>query len=112
MDNKTIIKTMQEQYSGYDKSLHSKAENPAKYGICRTKEAESYLESVLGEDYAEKAVRGHRSDGHKLTCRISARVTNERYELLQQHITADGFTTTQSFLEWLVNVYLQGKAAK
>lgn len=109
MDRKEIVRVMKEQYPGYDKFLHSKAENPSKYGICRTKEAESYLKSIFGECYAEKAVRGRRRDGHKLTCRISARMTNERYDELQRYITADGFTTTQSFLEWLVNLYIQGK---
>ena len=66
-------------FSGYDKSLDSKANNPGKYGVQRTAEAQAALDAVATARNGGLTVKQCKRSGdrHKLPHRISARFTRE-----------------------------------
>lgn len=75
-------------FSGYDKSLDSKANNPGKYGVQRTAEAQAALDAVAtarnGGLPAKQCKRS--GDRHKLPHRISARFTREQAERIKEAV--------------------------
>lgn len=87
-------------FSGYDKSLDSKANNPGKYGVQRTAEAQAALDAVAtarnGGLPAKQCKRS--GDRHKLPQRISARVSKGQLERVKNAIEVCGYRTVQSWL--------------
>lgn len=87
-------------FSGYDKSLDSKANNPGKYGVQRTAEAQAALDAVAtarnGGLTAKQCKRS--GDRHKLPHRISARFTCEQAERIKEAVKLCGYGTTQGWL--------------
>lgn len=87
-------------FSGYDKSLDSKANNPGKYGVQRTAEAQAALDAVAtarnGGLPAKQCKRS--GDRHKLPHRISARFTREQAERIKEAVKLCGYGTTQGWL--------------
>lgn len=87
-------------FSGYDKSLDSKANNPGKYGVQRTAEAQAALDAVAtarnGGLPAKQCKRS--GDRHKMPHRISARFTREQAERIKEAVKLCGYGTTQGWL--------------
>ena len=106
-----IVAAVQELYPSFDKTLLSKAERGDKYGIALRRDA---VDAVI-ERYTPGALEAHkrrRAGGHRLTCRISCRLENGEFGLLQQLIRDAGHKTTQGWLSDLVKqqikMYSQG----
>ena len=67
---------------------------------------------ALYKQFAPEILEGRRlahKERHRLTCRISARLENDDYAALQQHLKADGYATMQDLLTDLVRRYLKAK---
>ena len=81
-------------YPGADKYLVSKLENPERYGIRLTPEAERKLKALF------PSVRTRQSDRHKKRRTVTVRFTEEEYLRLQQRLR-DGETVTEFILKEL-----------
>lgn len=103
-----MVAVVRRLYPKCDKPLLSKCENGDTYGIDIRTDA---LEALYAEFAPERlaARRRKKSGGHKLTCQISARLTDAEYAALQRCIRADGYTTMQAWLTDTVRAYLKSK---
>lgn len=102
---KDMVSVVQTLYPKYDKTVQSKCENGEAYGVSLRPDALA----ALYDHFAPELARVHataKRDRHRLTCRIMARLETADYELLQQLITADGYTTTQDWLTATVRAYI------
>ncbi|MDO4175801.1 MAG: hypothetical protein Q4D42_13665 [Eubacteriales bacterium] len=103
-----MILLVKKQYPGFDKSLLSKCTNSQKYGVQLVPEAMKILLKRFGQEQTpEKPQNKRTSSGHRLSCRISARLPDADYAALQQRLKADGYKTMQAWLADMVRQYLQ-----
>lgn len=102
---KDMVAVVQGIYPKYDKTMQSKCERGGEYGIQLRPDAMEAILVKLAPDWlaAKKRKRGGR---HRLTCRISCRLEDGEYALLQQLVKADGFDTMQDWLADTVRRYL------
>lgn len=103
-----MVTVVQQLYPKYDKTMQSKCENGVAYGIDLRADALEALYSRFAPELLERR-RRRKNSGHRLTCRISARLTDGEYGLLQQRIRADGYNTMQDWLTDTVRTYLAEK---
>lgn len=106
-----MVAVVQELYPKYDKTMQSKCERGAEYGVDLRPDAMEALYHRF-DPAALEARRRNKNSGHRLTCRISCRLEDEDYKELQQHIQADGYQTIQNWLTDMVRSYLAGKEAR
>lgn len=104
---KDLADAIREVYPKFDKSLLSKVEHGLDYGICVRSDIMDALYAKFAPELLEPRKRARRG-GNLLTCRISARLTDEAYEALQQRMMADGYATTQDWLTDMVAQYIGG----
>lgn len=105
---KDMVEVVRTLYPKFDKTVQSKCENGDSYGIMLRPDAMEALYKVFEPEALERR-RRLKKERHKLTCRISARLTDSEYLLLQQHMEADGYATMQELLTDLVRKRLEGK---
>lgn len=98
---KDMVAVIKKIFPKYDKTVQSKCENGAMYGVSLRKDAVD----AICDAFAPELKNSRKNDGHKLTCRISCRLENSEYEALQRNIKADGYTTTQDWLSDVVKRY-------
>ena len=67
------IALIRKEFRGYDQSLHSKCRYPARYGIRRTEQAESIIESATPLKPIRAATRDFRRKPNKHTFWLSER---------------------------------------
>lgn len=103
---KDMVEVVRAIYPKYDKTIQSKCERGAQYGIQLRKDAMDALMYSFGALEHLDAKR-RKSGGHKRSCRISCRLDDATYEALQQRINREGYTNMQSWLEQQVIQYLQ-----
>ena len=108
ISTKDIITVAQKLYPSFDKTLLSKVSHADKYGIVLRRDA---LDALIDEfaPEAKPAVKRQRNGRHRLTRRIACRLTDEVADELQQQIQADGYKTTQDWLDDVVQQYLASK---
>ncbi|MCF8017797.1 MAG: hypothetical protein K9L62_00230 [Vallitaleaceae bacterium] len=106
---KEMVSVVREIYPKYDKTMQSKCERGYEYGIQIRKDAMDALYTQF--DPERLKVKKKKGDGHKYTCRISCRLPDEHYLLLQKHVKADGYQTMQDWLTDQVQKYLIQKGA-
>lgn len=106
---KDLADAIREVYPKFDKSLLSKVEHGLDYGICVRADIMDALYAKFAPELLEPRKRARRG-GNRLTCRISARLTNEAYGALQRQMEADGYATTQDWLTAMVIQYIGGGA--
>ena len=94
-----IVSVLREIYPGYDKTIQSKVENSDKYGISLTPAAKK----AIRQKFSPNDHHGQ----HRLTKRISARLTDSKYQDLMNAIDIDGFVTVQEWLTYIVDDYLR-----
>lgn len=99
---------VQKLYPKFDKTVQSKCENEDAYGVVLKQDAIDALYEHFAPELAERR-RAARKDRHKLTCRISARLTTDVYGSLQQQLQADGYSTVQEWLTETVQAYIEQK---
>lgn len=103
---KEMVAVVQELYPKYDKTMQSKCERGAEYGVdLRTDAMEALYRRF--NPAALAAQKRKKNSGHRLTCRISCRLEDEDYRALQQHIRADGYQTMQDWLTDTVRQYIE-----
>ena len=102
---KDIVAVVQKMYPKFDKTMLSKSEQGNKYGVTIRRDAMDALIEAFAPN--EKAtIKKRRAGGHRLTRRITCRLENEEYDLLQQVIKADGYKTTQDWLTEIVRQHI------
>lgn len=105
---KEMVAVVRELYPKYDKTMQSKCERGAEYGVDLRPDAMDALYTAFAPELLGQR-RRRKNSGHRLTCRISARLADGEYGLLQQHIRADGYATMQDWLTDIVRAYLAEK---
>lgn len=105
---KDMVAVVQELYPKYDKTMQSKCERGSEYGVDLRHDAMAALYQRF-DPGALEARRRKKSSGHRLTCRISCRLEDEDYRVLQQYIQADGYQTMQDWLTDMVRQYIRRK---
>ena len=105
---KEMVAVVQEKYPKYDKTLQSKCERGDEYGIQLRQDAMAAILAKFSPLLIQPAAT-KKGDGHKLTSRISCRLSDEEYAELQQFIKADGFDTMQAWLTHRVRNYIKRK---
>ncbi len=103
-----MVAVVQKIYPKYDKTIQSKCENGDAYGIGLRPDALNALYTAFAPE-AIQATGNRKKERHRLTCRVSARLEKTDYERLQQLIKADGYSTMQEWLAWMVKQYIQRK---
>lgn len=88
----------------YDKTMQSKCENGDAYGVSIRPEAMNALYQAFDPDAASSGRK--KKEGHRLTCRISARLEDDVYAELQRRQEAEGYGSMQELLTALVIQYL------
>ena len=104
---KDIAETIRELYPKFDKTVLSKCEHGEDYGIHIRADAVDALYAKFAPELMEPRKKARRG-GNLLTCRISARLTDEAYAALQQRMKADGYATTQGWIAAMVAQYTKG----
>jgi len=105
---KEMVEVVRGLYPKYDKTMQSKCERGDEYGIQIRPDAMNALYTRFNPERLTKKKKG---DGHKYTCRISCRLSDEHYSLLQKCVKADGYQTMQDWLTDQVQNYLIQKGA-
>lgn len=105
---KEMVEVVRTIYPKYDKTLHSKCENCDSYGVYLLPDAVDALRRLKGYE-PQGSRRTVKKERHRLTCRISARLEDGEYGVLQQYLKADGHKTMQELLTALVRRYLKEK---
>ena len=104
---KEMVEVVRDIYPKYDKTLQSKCERGDEYGIqIKTRAMDALYTRFDPEKLTKK-----KKDGHKYTCRISCRLPDDQYLLLQKYTQVDGYKTMQDWLTSQVKKYLTMKGA-
>lgn len=98
---KDIISIMRPVYKGYDKTLHSKVENPDTYGVTLIEDAER----MLNEHFILNAPKPRKAENRRLKARVSARLSKSLYTRLQLAQKRDGHATMQDELTHIIKSY-------
>lgn len=111
IQSKDMVAVVAGLYDKYDKYLQSKVENGESYGVELRNDA---IDALLAAFAPEKAaeIKRKRRGGHKMQKTIFARLPDKMYEQLHTTIKAKGFSSVQSWLTYIVVLYLQKEAAK
>ena len=105
---KDMVEVVRTLYPKFDKTVQSKCENGSAYGGSLRPDALEALYRAFDPEALESR-RKPKKEKHRLTCRISARLEDDDYKALQQHLEADGYSTMQELLTDLVRRYLKEK---
>lgn len=89
----------------YEKTIQSKCKRAGEYGISIQPDALAALMEKFAPDEVE-AKKRRRHGKHRLTCKITCRMENELYGLLQQQTKADGYDTVQDCIADLIKTYV------
>lgn len=105
---KEMVEVVRGLYPKYDKTMQSKCERGDEYGIQIRPDA---MNALYARYDPERLTKKKKGDGHKYTCRISCRLSDEDYSLLQKCVKAEGYQTMQDWLTDQVRNYLIQKGA-
>ena len=105
---KDMVEVVRTLYPKFDKTVQSKCENGDAYGVSIRPDALEALYRAFDPATLESRSKP-KKEKHRLTCRISARLEDNDYKALQQHLEADGYSTMQELLTDLVRRYLKEK---
>jgi hypothetical protein len=103
-----MVSVVQTIYPKFDKTLQSKCERGDVYGIAIRNDAMNALLAKFAPEAGRPAER-RKGDRHRLTCRVSCRLSEDEFRLLQQHVKTDGFGTMQTWLADQIQKYLKGR---
>lgn len=103
---KDMVAVVKSIYPKYDKTVQSKCENGDVYGICLKDDAAKAICAKFAPELRRK------TDGHRLTCRISCRLENTEYDALLSNIRAEGYSTVQDWLTYIVKRYNRERSRK
>lgn len=114
---KAMTAVVRQRYPGFDRTLLSKCENGALYGIDLKRDAledlqrEFCLQAVATpEDDANEPRAGKCTiDRHRLKKRIHCRLTDGEYLAFKRNIEKDGYATAQEWIAEAVRNYNREK---
>ncbi len=95
----TLVQTVQVNYPRYDKTLQSKCERTDEYGVTLCPEA---MDTLIRAYAPETRTNAPRIENRTKPCRVSCRLTEAEYGLLQLLITDKGHATMQDYLHQLL----------
>lgn len=101
---KEMVAVVQELYPKYDKTMQSKCENGAEYGVAIRPDAMDALYRKFSPEALE-ARSAPKKERHRLTYRISGRLETKDFEALQLNMEADGYATAQDWITAMVRKY-------
>lgn len=95
-----VVRLLKPHFPLIDKTVISKAEHGDLYGVALTPKAWKILQEAYPVAYnkAKNKAQKRKADRHKKTRRLSVRLSEERFSVLQQQMQAEGLTA-QEFLE-------------
>jgi hypothetical protein len=97
-----VVRTLREQYPGYDKYLNSKVEQPEKYGVRLVNDAER----LLAESFQKTAQETRKPDRRRLPCRVQFRLSRGEFGRLQLAFRNAGYKTMQEGMKDMISRYL------
>ncbi len=103
---KDMVETVQAVFPKFDKTVLSKCENDAKYGVTISQSAMDKLYDTYDPE-RQTARQSRTSDRHKLPRKVSCRLTEEDYGALQRLIITDGYDSMQDCLADVISKYIQ-----
>lgn len=106
---KEMAAVVQRLYPKFDKTMLSKCEHGGEYGATIPRDALDALYAEFAPERLE-ASKWNRRGRHLLTRRISARLKEADYAVLQRNIAADGYPTVQDWLTDMVRKYNSQKS--
>lgn len=101
-----LVRTVRELYPRYDKSLQSKCERSAEYGISIRNKAMAAILAKYSPEIVEK-VKRQRDGYHKFRKKVECRLPDDEYDRLQQRIRREGYVTMQSWLRAVIQEYIK-----
>lgn len=95
-----VVRLLKPHFPLIDKTVISKAEHGDLYGVELNRKAWKILQEAYPIAYnkAKNKAQKRKADRHKKTRRLSVRLSEEQFSVLQQRMQADGLTA-QEFLE-------------
>lgn len=106
---RTMAEAMKPVFPGMDAPLLAKTENPDRYGVQLTREAEWLIRDSFQELPCREVSVARQPDGHRLKERVSCRVATGSKQILIERFRQDGFKDVNEGLNHLINQYLFGK---
>lgn len=100
---------LQKVYPGMDASLICKAEQPERYGVELTRDAEWMVQDAFKIPASEDVFERRPTDRHRLKESCFCRLASGRKQILQAAFQADGWETINEGLNHLINAYLNSK---
>lgn len=97
-----IVAVVQRLYPKFDAPQLSKVEHGSEYGAELPADALDLIYQTFAPELAS-LLHCKERDRHRLTGRVSVRLTDEDYALLMKRIKADGCETTQAWLSRLIH---------
>ena len=115
--DKELVAAVQEAHGKYDKTLHSKCKRGEDYGIQLRPSAIDAICRKLGAKVptdmpAQVVTKLRKPDNRTLPCRITCRLSEDEYGMLQLLIRRDGHATMQDWLLQYVRQYITGAATR
>lgn len=105
---KDMVEIIQQYHPKFDKTMLSKCEHGEEYGVQIRREALDSLYEKFAPDLIHK-VKKERDGRHRLTKRISCRLSDEEHAELLCAIEEDGCKTIQDWLSEQVISYLKNR---
>lgn len=116
MSPKSAVDLLREKFPSFDKTILSKCCKPEKYGCVLHPDGYTALHDRIADEEPQEASstpqKRRKSSRHKFTFRVSGRLPDGKYLLLQRYIRLDGYTTTQAWVADQVDAYLQRMEVK
>lgn len=103
---KDMVAEVQRLYPKFDKTVLSKCEHAEAYGVVIQPDALDALYARFGQG-DKTATKPRKSDKHRLTHSVKARLPDDLYALLQRQMEADGYATAQELVGDLVLKYVK-----
>ena len=103
ISNVEMTDALSEAFPGFTKIQASMINAPAKYGVCLTPEAETYLVNVFGYGDGLNAKRKkNRQVKRSKSNRMAVRLDDPTYDMVKEKMAQMGLKNAQDFLELAV----------
>lgn len=100
---KDAVAAIKEKYTGFDKQLLCKVENPDKYGVRLV----NGTEQILEEAFTATTQTARRPEKRRLNKRVQCRMSETTLRRLQQAFRRNGFDTVQDGIAFIIDKYLE-----
>lgn len=112
ISSKDAVNLIHQQFPSFDKTMLSKCCKPDKYGCVLHPDGYAMLRQLGFGDTPQNPPQRRRRSGNKLTCRVSGRLPDDKFLLLQQYIRKEGYATTQEWVAEQVEKFIEAMKEK